>query len=109
MLLLAASESHGREPRPAPQVPRIAEVAVGLPENYLEDLLACWGRLSAAQLTRMIETVQQYITLHLYEAQALDPEVSAGSGLPLLPVARRAGAALGGRVVLCCTVLVWLV
>jgi hypothetical protein len=39
-------------------------------------LLQEWSRLDRSQLTRLVEVVQQFITLHLYEAQTVDHEAS---------------------------------
>lgn len=52
-------------------------MAAGLAQDATESLLSLWSSLSAEQLTGLVETVQQYIALHLYEAQSIDPEVEA--------------------------------
>lgn len=34
-----------------------------------------WSQLSLSQMTKHVEVLQQYITLHLYEAQVVDQQV----------------------------------
>jgi len=69
------------EPESASWVPKIGEVASSLPDTELEGLLSFWAGLSEGQFATMVEAVQHYVTLHLYEAQTLDIEVEAATKL----------------------------
>jgi len=68
-------------PENSVMVPQIGRIVMDCTETCRRMLLQEWSRLDRSQLTRLVEVVQQFITLHLYEAQAVDHEIESATGL----------------------------